>query len=214
MLTVGFMHIGKISKVAQIMVASVRKAMPAARIVQMTDSDTKPVTGVHDVIRKRYDGKYPMPYRLLHLKDFPDAEAVFLDTDVVVQKDLAPVFENDFDIGLTIRDKPVLDPEGIDITATMPYNTGVMFSRASGRPFWEAAYHYCLTFSDFEKEWWGDQLSIKAVADATPLKLKTFPCDLYNYTPDRPDEDLSGKFVVHYKGLRKEWMLRLAHTDN
>ena len=88
MLTVGFMHIGRISKVAQIMVASIRKTMPTARIVQMTDSNTKPVTGVDDVIRKRYDGKYPMPYRLLHLKDFPDADAVFLDTDVVVQRDL------------------------------------------------------------------------------------------------------------------------------
>lgn len=209
MLTVGFMHIGKISKVAQIMVASVRKAMPTARVVQMTDADTKPVIGVDDVIRKRYDGKYPMPYRLLHLKDFPDADAVFLDTDVVVQKDLAPIFENEFDIGLTIRDQPVFDPDGIDVTIAMPYNTGVMFSRASGRPFWEAAYRHCLTFSDFEKKWWGDQLSIKAVADTTSLKLKTFPCDLYNYTPNNPEEDVKEKFVVHYKGTRKLWMLAL-----
>lgn len=210
MLTVGFMHIGKISKVAQIMVASVKKAMPAARIVQMTDTDTKPVTGVDDVIRKRYDGKFPMPYRLLHLKDFPETDAIFLDTDVVVQKDLSPVFESEFDIGLTVRDEPVVDPEGIDITITMPYNTGVMFSRPSGRPFWEAAYRHCLAFSDYEKEWWGDQLSVKAVADTTTLKLKTFPCSLYNYTPEKSGQDLGEKFVVHYKGARKEWMLRLS----
>lgn len=209
MLTVGFMHIGKISKVAQIMVASVRKTMPTARIVQMTDYDTKPVIGVHEVIRKRYDGKYPMPYRLLHLKDFPDADAVFLDTDVVVQKDLSPIFENDFDIGLTIRYGPILDLDGIDITKTMPYNTGVMFSRPAGRPFWDEAYRYCLTLPKEDKEWWGDQLSVKAAADTPPAHVKTFPCGLYNYTPSRPDEDLSEKFVVHYKGRRKEWMLAL-----
>lgn len=32
---------------------------------------------------------------------------------------------------------------------------------------------------------------------------------LYNYSPARRDEDLSGKFVVHYKGeTRKKWMLQ------
>lgn len=209
MLTVGFMHIGKISKVAQIMVASVKKAMPTARIVQMTDADTKPVTGVDEVIRKRYDGKYPMPYRLLHLKDFPDADAVFLDTDVVVQKDLSPIFENEFDIGLTVRTGPVFDPDGVDLTMEMPYNTGVMFSRPTGRPFWEEAYRCCMALPAGEKEWWGDQLSVKTAADTSVLKIATFPCDLYNYTPGSPDADVSDKFVVHYKGLRKQWMLRL-----
>lgn len=209
MLTVGFLHIGKLSKIAQIMVASVKKAMPTARIVQMTDTNTKPVTGVDEVIRKRYDGRFLMPYRLLHLKDFPEVDAVFLDTDVVVQKDLVSVFESEFDVGLTIRDEPVVDPEGIDVTVAMPYNTGVMFSRSGGRPFWEAAYRHCMTFSDYEKEWWGDQLSVKAIADNTALKLKKFPCSLYNYTPKEVDEDVSNKFIVHYKGARKEWMLRL-----
>ena len=50
------------------------------------------------------------------------------------------------------------------------------------------------------------------MADTTTLNLKTFPCSLYNYTPDRSDEDLSERFVVHYKGLRKEWMLRLSRA--
>lgn len=210
MLTVGFMHIGKISKVAQIMVASVRRAMPTARIVQMTDADTKPVTGVDEVIRKRYDGRFLMPYRLLHLKDFPDTDAVFLDTDVIVQKDLSSVFQNDFDIGLTIRNQPIFDPDGTDVTIAMPYNTGVVFSRASGQSFWETAYRHCLTLSNEKKKWWGDQLSIKAAADTATLNLKTFPCYLYNYTPESPYEDVSEKFVVHYKGQRKEWMLALG----
>ncbi len=209
MLTVGFLHVGRISKVAQIMVASVKSAMPGVRIIQMTDTNTKPVTGVDDVIRKRYDDKYLMPYRLLHLKDFPPGDVIFLDTDIVVQKDLSPIFEEDFDIGLTKRFKPVRDLNGYDLAAEMPYNTGVMFSRASGTSFWQKSYEHCLTLPKHDQEWWGDQLSIKATADTTDLKLKEFPCDLYNYTPHTPVEDVSGKFVLHYKGPhRKEWMLR------
>lgn len=207
MIVVGFLHVGKISKVAQIMVASVKRVMPAAKIVQMTDYDTKPVTGVDEVIRKRYDGRFLMPYRMLHLQDFPESQAIFLDTDVVVHKDLAPVFDEEFDVGLTIRLEPIMGPNGADVTKAMPYNTGVMFSKQTGKPFWAEAHQYCLSLPKEAREWWGDQLSVKAVADTTSLKVKTFPCDLYNYTPESQNEDLSNKFVVHYKGERKQWML-------
>ncbi|MBI3571694.1 MAG: hypothetical protein HY082_11445 [Gammaproteobacteria bacterium] len=177
----------------------------------MADTDTKPVIGVDEVIRKRYDGRFLMPYRLLHLKDFPPTNAVFLDTDVIVQKDLSSIFSDAFDIALTRRYKPVRDLTGYDLAAEMPYNTGVMFSRASGISFWQKAYEHCLTLPEQDREWWGDQVSIKAIADNTDLKLKEFPCDLYNYTPRNQDEDVSNKYVVHYKGPhRKEWMWRAA----
>src|SRR5262245_31993897 len=78
LITVGFLYVGPLSRVAQIMVASVRAAMPGARIVQMTDYATKPVTGVDEAIRKRWDGRTLMTYRLEHLKDFPPGDAVFL----------------------------------------------------------------------------------------------------------------------------------------
>lgn len=207
MIAVGFLHVGKISKVAQVMVASVKRVMPAAKIVQMTDYDTKPVTGVDEIIRKRYDGRFLMPYRMLHLQDFPEPQAIFLDTDIVVRKDLTPVFDEDFDVGLTIRLGPIIDPNGVDVTKEMPYNTGVMFSKQAGKPFWAGAHRYCLSLPEEEREWWGDQISVKATADTSSLKLKTFPCNLYNYTPSSPDENLSDKFIVHYKGRRKDWML-------
>lgn len=196
------------------MVASVKKVMPTAKIVQMTDYDTKPVTGVDEVVRKCYDGRFLMPYRMLHLQDFPESQAIFLDTDVVVRKDLTPIFDEDFDIGLTIWTGPIMDPNGVDVTKTMPYNTGVMFSKQAGKPFWAEAHQYCLALPLEKWGWWGDQLSVKAIADKTSLRVKTFPCDLYNYSPGSENEDLSDRFVVHYKGLRKEWMLRLFRTGD
>jgi lipopolysaccharide biosynthesis glycosyltransferase len=206
---IGFLYVGNASPIPEIMVASVRAAMPAARIVQMTDLDTGKVTGVDDVIRKPWDRKFLMPYRLLHLKDFPAANVIFLDADVVVQKDLRPLFLDEFDVGLTYRDEtdPSLrkSPQAYQM---MPFNTGVMLSRPSGRQFWLEAHQACIAMTEDRQSWFGDQLAIKEVAARTALKVKQYPCALYNYSPARWNEDLSEKFVIHYKGEnRKIWML-------
>src|SRR5262245_44288875 len=122
-IAVGFLYVGPLSKIAQIMVASVRAAMPRARVIQMTDYATKPVTGVDQAIRKRWDGKTLMTYRLEHLRDFPPGNAVFLDADVVVRKDLAHLFDDEFDVALTYRDETDpslrLTPEAYE---KMPFN--------------------------------------------------------------------------------------------
>ena len=67
-IVIEFLYVGKASHIPEIMVASVRAAVPGARIVQMTDLDTRKVIGTDDVIRKDWDQKFLMPYRLLHLR--------------------------------------------------------------------------------------------------------------------------------------------------
>jgi lipopolysaccharide biosynthesis glycosyltransferase len=208
-LVIGFLYVGNVSPIPEIMVASVRAAMPGARIVQMTDHDTRKVIGADDVIRKAWDRKFLMTYRLLHLKEFPAADAIFLDADIVVQKDLRPLFRDEFDVALTYRDEtdPSLrkSPEAYQM---MPFNAGVMLSRPSGRDFWAETHRVCLEMPEARQQWFGDQLAIKEVAARTTLKVKQYPCAFYNYSPARWDEDLSEKFVIHYKGEnRKMWML-------
>lgn len=205
---IGFLYVGRVSNIPQIMVASVRAAMPHANIVQMTDLDTEKIVGVDDVIRKRWDQKFLMPYRLMHLKEFPPANAIFLDADVVVQKDLRCLFQDEFDIGLTYRDET--DPslrKSPEAYRMMPFNAGVMLSRASGMDFWAEAYNVCLAMPEDRRLWFGDQLAIKEVAARSTLKVNQYPCAIYNYSPSRWDEDLRDKFVIHYKGKnRKIWM--------
>ncbi len=209
-IAIAFLYAGRIPReLAQIMVASVKQAMPHAKVVQLTDNNTKPILGVDEVIRKYWDGQRLMPYRFLHMKEFPEPNALFLDYDVVVLKDFSHLFEDDFDVGLTYRDEtdPSLRLSPL-VQETMPYNTGVMLSKLSGRGFWEEAYEICLGMPDQSQGWWGDQLAIKKLADRTTLKLKKYPCALFNYSPAHWEEDLSEKFVIHYKGKnRKVWML-------
>ena len=213
-IVVAFLYVGRVSKLPQIMVASVRAVMPGARIIQMSDYETRQVTGVDEIIRKHGNRKLLMPYRLLHVKEFPPGDTIFLDADVVLQKDISHLFQDEFDVALTFRDHtdPSLrkSPEAHEL---MPFNTGVMLSRASGWAFWAEAHRLCLGMPEAHKAWFGDQLAVKEVAAHTLLSVKQYPCALYNYSPRLWDEDTSEKFVIHYKGeSRKGWMQeRWAH---
>ena len=103
--------------IPQIMVASLKKTMPNARLVQMTDADTLPIPGVDEVIRKPQTDNRFMCYRLLHLRDFPRGDTVFLDVDVIVRRDLATVFDADFDIGQ--HGRAVSHLLGIDVAGVL-----------------------------------------------------------------------------------------------
>jgi lipopolysaccharide biosynthesis glycosyltransferase len=209
---VGFLYVGPASPIAEIMVASVKKAMPQARIIQMSDSETLKVRGVDQVIRKPQTDDFLMCYRLLHLRDFPPGDTLFLDADVVVQRDVSDLFSGDFDIALTFRDQTDRSLRySPDVREEMPFNTGVMLAKASGWQFWADAHAYSLTLDAGKKRWYGDQLAIRHVADHSTLNICQFPCALYNYSPWHIDEDISEKHIVHYKGdNRKLWMLEAA----
>ncbi len=195
------------------MVASVRRTMPRARIVHLADENTEAVAGVDEILRLPYDGDRLMTFRLRHFAALKPCHAVFLDTDVILQQDLSRLFRAEWDIALTSRDEAVPDPNGADVAALMPYNTGVMLSKPSGWDFWANAWRYCETLPLEHQKWWGDQLAVRAVAQGCPLVLRELPCSVYNYTPKADLEDLQECAVVHYKGKRKAWMLERGRTE-
>ena len=204
--SVGFLHVGADVALPSLMVASARAAMPAAEIVQMTDRATVAIPGVDTVIRRDWDKQKMMIFRLAHLAELERPACIILDTDVIIQRPLEHVFEKTFDVALTIRHEAIKDLDGVNITAQMPYNTGVMFSRQPR--FWSEALQYCRQLAENHHDWYGDQLSVKHLADSGSFDVLELPCDQYNYSPRTEDEDVAGRYAVHYKGLRKEWMTR------
>jgi hypothetical protein len=199
---VTFLHVGEDTALPTLMVASVLKAMPDAQIIQLTDDTTPKVKGVTSVVRKPYDGVNLMTYRMSHLADL-EGDWITLDTDILVMKDLRVVFDKDFDVALTRRYGTILSPDGIDIVESMPYNTGVMFSR--NKLFWENAYKTLLGMPESAHRWWGDQLSVRLAAEGNRFNVLELSCDTYNYTP-KDDKDRKDVFVYHFKGNRKDWM--------
>lgn len=184
------------------MIASVLKKMPGVEIVQLTDLVTPQIKGTSSVIRKQFNG-YLMTFRMEHLSKL-NFNWISFDTDIIVNEDLSDVFDHNFDVALTKREGILLDERGQDIIAAMPYNTGVMFSKHQG--FWKDAYNTLLKMPESAHKWWGDQLSVRLVADSKKYDVLDLPCDVYNYSPKSKDDHKKCK-VLHFKGERKDWIL-------
>jgi hypothetical protein len=198
---VTFLHVGDDITLPTMMVASVLKAMPGVEIVQMTDDFSPVIKGVTSVIRKPYDGNL-MTFRMDHLAAL-DGDWITLDTDVIVKKDLREVFLQKFDVALTRRYGTILSPDGENIVESMPYNTGVMFSR--NKVFWKNAAKILRNMPESAHSWWGDQLSVRIAVERGGFDVLDLSCDTHNYTPKDQADD-KDCYVLHFKGNRKDWM--------
>jgi hypothetical protein len=202
-LKVAFLHVGEDPRLPAVMTASAKRF--GYEVLQMTDQRTPAISGADAVIRLPWDGERLMTYRLQHLAALAEP-ALIVDTDVVIMRDVCHVWERAFDVALTRRVGPALDPNGVDLAEVMPYNTGVMFSRCQA--FWWRCHALCRDFPEEVQRWYGDQYAVRfAAPEFDVLELAVDP---YNYSPDSPVEDVSQRYVVHYKGARKEWMLALG----
>jgi len=143
-----------------------------------------------------------------------DSHVAFLDSDVLVQGSLAPVFASDFDVALTYR---ALRP--------WPINSGVMLVNGRhldrGRAFFERTRDLVESRYRSNHTWGGDQDALEeqvAGADCSRtdvflhqsqgLTVLMLPCSDYNFSTPRDDSDaMLGPFpdkkVLHFKGRRK-----------
>ena len=185
------------------MIASVRRHVPGAHLIQMTDMLTDPLPGV-DLITRFPRGPDFILFRFGLLDTLPRADTMMLDYDVIVQGDLAHVFKRPFDLALTRRDATDKTISSF-MLEKIPHNAGVMFSRKTGFEFWRGALSaYWLETS--RNGWLDGAVAVELALAKTRLNVLDLPCSRYNYTPATPDEDVSMRVCVHYKGNRKAWI--------
>jgi len=114
-----------------------------------------------------------------------------------------------------------------------PYNYGVVGAHVCPEVI-EAFYWMrarILQMSSRNQAWYGNQLALAELVGAapsegsadkevriswalgdegTPLMVRQLPCDIWNYSPDGPDEDISSRAILHLKGNRKDLMQHYA----
>lgn len=152
----------------------------------------------------------------------------FLDTDTLLLKPI----EAHGDITFTWRDSIGLDDDGEKvegIASRMPYNYGVIVVRPGIRAFEAMLWireRIRVMHGDHQR-WYGNQLAVAELAGARPasgtesafrtipwkltkhgksLTVGKIPCETFNYTPQKPDEDVSGKHLLHFKGGKRALM--------
>jgi hypothetical protein len=141
---------------------------------------------------------------------------VLLDTDILLNDSLLPLFTYDFDVALTWRED-----------VRQPINGGLIILN-NRRPakvlqfFSDLLQVYRSRYGD-KADWKGDQfairdylgLSVEAIQKSPRLerdgiKVEFLPCDKFNFSPDTEAQSiparLVGKAVIHFKGPRKRLM--------
>lgn len=151
-------------------------------------------------------------------------EMVFLDVDTVM---LARFPDFDTDLAVTWR-RTIRDKAGNTAPAGwMPYNYGVLAVKRSAAGF-EAMYwmlNRVWSMSAKLQQWYGNQIALRHLVGelgdepqahrtvdlhGQRVRVTLLPCSEWNYTPYEPNEDLSGKGILHFKGQMKEAMRDFA----
>ena len=188
-------------EIAEAHVRSVRASIPNAHIIQLSDQTTPKLPFVDEV--KRMVFKDLLDSRFAHQEDL-HGDTIVLDYDTVVQKDITDVFKQSFDLAVTKR--PEGDPTASQsVLALSPHNLGVFFQKDSGKDFWRKVR---IAYNSLETDGWLDgQVIVSRCFKELGFNVLELPGEVYNYTPMTEDEDVSMRAVVHYKGLRKAWMV-------
>lgn len=184
------------------LIDSIKREMPQSHIYHQTDETTPEIPGTRTVRLPK--GEDFAEFFLRHLAECQLDKFIKLDYDCVVVRSLYPLFNHDFEVGLTRRDLSD-KAQGDEFTRRHPHNAGVMFSKGK-HSFWKELHQEYMSIPD--RDGWMDACdAMEAAVGKTKCNVKDFPCSRYNYTPETPLDDLTGRDVIHYKGMRKHWSL-------
>lgn len=182
---------------AQALVRSVHATMPGVPLIHLTDDTSPQVLGTDAIVRNQ---KGPMLERRLEHYAQCEGDWLLVDTDVIIRQDVRNVWD-DFDVALTDRAWPHL-PQPEEVYRTMPFNTGVAFSR--GYAFWRDVLKVWRATEN--KDWLSEQRAVWQVVRTGQYRVKILDGMTYNYPPKNQTDTLQNVAIAHYKGPRKEWM--------
>ncbi len=193
---------------ARAMVASAKQYMPYIEVVHFTDGKTKPIK--HTTTKR----KPSEPMALLRMRHHAsvNGEWLFIDTDVVFQRNVRRVFRSEFDIAVTSRNWSHLKP-AVGFSERMPFNTGVVFSRCPH--FWSEVYTRLRNADPELQQWMGDQEVICEIALEEPCRyfVRRINGARFNFPPVLEDptteyrQKLADAWIVHYKGPERKHLL-------
>lgn len=193
-----FLHVGPDISQAQMMVNSAKRF--GHHCVQLTDMDSPAVEGAGCVRFKR-EGEGIMYFRAKCYAAYNE-HGIYMDTDMLIKHDLFPILSLDYDVAITKRTHDIIDPNGVNVGGLMPYNGG--FVAVKDKTFWPEVYELMGTMGSDNQEWYGDQLALAHACKKR--RVVELPVSIYNRTTKKEGLDVSGAWVLHFKGKGKEVM--------
>ena len=208
----------------QTMFASARHFHPTCHKVILSDRDTRfPHHPDTSIIRFDLDPKQPMLSRSIAWLNYlrgTSGHTIFLDSDILINADLAHVFAEDFAVALTYRDE-----------RKWPLNAGINFAHGeqlSGAIAFHETWLRDFRAAHHEKSvWGGDQDTLRELFAAVDfaradsftgrygdIDIRFLPCLRYNFSTSYASE-MDGHYphalVLHFKGKRKPHLFPYWH---
>lgn len=225
--------------------ASFKALDPEIRTVFLTAGQEKPPQGLHidrvkKLPRKTRLNKGLMVDELQGWLDFANSDlfdrpTILVDPDLLAQRRLDDVFEEDFDVGLTWRavDETRQFTDFAQHGNTQHINAGVVFLNPRRKDavvrFFEACLADLLSLEAPFWQWYGDQEVLQRVSgvgadkayhpeirDIDGVRIRQFPCQDYNFSPPYlpSGQPCANHYpdpcIVHFKGRRKGVMFHYA----
>ncbi len=197
---------GEVSSVerARYTIGSVRKNIPGAKIVQLSNDTFPGIEGVDEVLRHPYRGDFIMWGfgAMIKLCERPE-NILQIATDVLVCKNVRDVFNDDFHVAACRY--PAKDRND------NAFCGDVDFIKPGGGEIFNQALAVYQSFR-VKDGWEGGQTAFLRATIDTSLTIKELDYDTYCRTPDKQQDNLDEAALIHFRGPRKLWMIDYAKT--
>jgi hypothetical protein len=209
----------------RILTYTIKKAHPKSSVIQISDYETPTIKEADYIVRHEFTKSHLMFNRIesyiIAMEKY--GPIIFLDPDMLVIKDVSELNKLliNYDFIVTKRKKnfPLKNtfmgfsfPEFNNkmVLEIMPYNGGFMACSNI-----ETLLELKKIYSSLPSEyffWYGDQISMKIMIDNNIYKTKIIDADVYNYTPRNENERLDNISIAHFKGKKKELLMKMLPT--
>jgi len=182
---------------AELMIASVRKHMPNAKIIQMSNDEFPRIENIDGILRRTFRGDF-IEWAFGSMSELMKRgeNVLQIATDVLINADVSSVFLKDFNIAACRY--PLKD------RTDGAFCGDVNFIKPKAQIFWEMAYGHYINHPEIRDGWEGGQTAFLHISKY--FKVHELPYDEYCYTPDKYDEDVSKAKIIHFRGNRKAMM--------
>jgi len=222
----------------QMMMASVRRACPGAQIHLLTlDSCPVPEALGCDLVFRRASSRSieasfdqlmaeeTATWRAYEAAGHMSGPTILIDADLMFQRDPFALFDGGFDVGLTYVTGAELHPFNSGVILMDPDRGG------EARGTLAAIDDLVAGYAPEHRSWYGDQMALAALLgnpefghgtndvmdrEAGGVRYRLLPAEEWNYSAplDANDKPVFAPApdagIVHFKGERKEYMLRYA----
>jgi hypothetical protein len=212
-----FFHVGD-TFYPTLLIKSIKKFNPDSQIFYITDKKNKNIEGATNTIRIDCNVENLMTSRLLGFSELKlNSPAIYIDTDVLISKNIPNELFNENEIYLCKRSFMIdsiinTSFKNMDLSEYKNKTLGEVypfiacFTYANNYKFWEECYNILINLNKKFHYWYGDQEALRIINDQKKFNIGYLNENLICSTPEMLNET-SKVYSIHFKGPNRKKLM-------